>query len=316
MSYHSQQQQQQQRQYGATTNASISVLANVADHQEKQYKRRIEQNETMGMGIAMRLAKGEQFEELFGTEFTGECREKLKVLARENVTKERQLKAYVSAIRVVIETATTTAMNATNTNNNNNNENNENQDPEHSNTTTTDTSNNNNNNSNEFKEQMETEFAKALQSIERDSVTITQEPSYLGLCKQLGDFDHQNKQDEDEDDELAVVHNTDETNANNTNKFKCPLTMTYFDDPVRSKVCKHSFSRNAIYEHLRRSKKCPVPGCVNSSMGMAELEDDFETKMRVHRFKKRESASKRVAQSARIFDDDDDENEQAEEEFE
>jgi hypothetical protein len=254
---------------------SISLLANVADHQERQYRRYIEQNETMGTGIAMRLARGEQFEGLLGKDVAEECREKLKVLATDNVAKERQLKAYVAAIRVVIENAS-----------NNNNSNNSNS--------------NNESTAHEFKDQMETEYAKALTTIEKNSVLLTQEPSYLKLCRQLGE-------DQEEDDELAVVNDGAGERASG---IKCPLTMAIMEDPVRSKVCHHSYARHAIVEHLtkNKSKKCPMPGCVNNNMTIAELEDDPETEMRVRRYKKRESATKKArAQSAIDMDMDDDE---------
>ncbi len=290
MSYSSQQSHSQNYSQSMTQSSSIGVLANVADHQERKYRSFIQQNEAIGTGIATRLAKGTHFETIVGSEFTQECREKLKALASDNVTKARQLKAYVSAIRVVIAQAE-----QGNTQ--------ENEDPNN---------NNNNNNTNEFKEQMETEYAKAMETISANSVKVTQEASYLELCKTLGE-----NNDEDEDDELAVVN--DGGSSNSSSKIKCPLTMAFMEDPVRSKVCKHSFGRDAIYHYLRTSNtqnrnrngaRCPVPGCINGSMTINELEEDPETKMRVRRHKKRESASRRqLAQSAINGDDDEDDDE-------
>ena len=252
--------------------SSIGILANVADHQERQYQEYIEDNETMATGMAMRLARNQQCEGFLGEEFADECREKLKALASDNISKQRQLTAYVSAIKAVIEQAT-----AVDT---------ENQDP-------------NSNTSNEFKDQMEVEYSRALQTIANESVEITQEPNYLKLCKQLGE-----DQNQEEDDELAIVDNGV---GDSFNKLKCPLTMALMEDPVRSKVCQHSYSRNAMYQHLRTTKhtKCPVPGCINNKMTMNELEDDTETKMRVRRYKKRESASKKMNKG--FLDDEEDE---------
>ena len=34
--------------------------------------------------------------------------------------------------------------------------------------------------------------------------------------------------------------------------LKCPLTKVYFDDPVTSKVCRHSYSRDAILSHIKQ----------------------------------------------------------------
>ena len=269
---------QAQRYHSQST--SIGLLANVADHQERQYRRHIERNEEMATGLAMRLARNDQLEQFCGSDFTEECREKLKALASDNVSKERRLRAYASAIGVVIEKAC----------NNETNDGQENDDPNN---------NNNNNNTHEFKKQMKTEYARALESIEKDSLKITQEPSYLKLCKQLGE-----DQNEDEDDELAVVSNGHDSG---TNKLKCPLTMRLMEEPVRSRVCGHSFSKHAIVAHLRISRECPVPGCVNRQMRVAELEDDMETTMRIRRHKKRESATKKATRG--LLDDEEEEEE-------
>ena len=145
--------------------SSIGILADVTDHQERQSLEYIEDNEAMALGLAMRLSRNPQFEEFLGEEFLDDCREKLKALTSDNISKQRQLSAYVSAIKVV------------------------NQDP-------------NSNTSNEFKERMDAEYNRALQAIENDSVEITQERNYLKLCKQLGE-----DQNQEEDDELATVAN-------------------------------------------------------------------------------------------------------------
>lgn len=34
--------------------------------------------------------------------------------------------------------------------------------------------------------------------------------------------------------------------------LKCPLTKVYFEEPVTSKVCKHSYSRAAIIAHIKQ----------------------------------------------------------------
>ena len=46
--------------------------------------------------------------------------------------------------------------------------------------------------------------------------------------------------------------------------LKCPITMTLFQHPVRSKVCVHVFSRDAVMEMIQRNRgaiDCPVAGC-------------------------------------------------------
>ena len=57
-----------------------------------------------------------------------------------------------------------------------------------------------------------------------------------------GETQTQGGEDEDEDIVLGQVQRS----------FKCPLTRKYLEDPVTSAVCKHSYSRVAILEHIRK----------------------------------------------------------------
>lgn len=64
--------------------------------------------------------------------------------------------------------------------------------------------------------------------------------------------------DYEESDEEMVVEETRQS-------YKCPLTKQYFESPVTSRVCNHSFSKAAI-EHVfqissNSSLKCPIPSC-------------------------------------------------------
>ena len=34
--------------------------------------------------------------------------------------------------------------------------------------------------------------------------------------------------------------------------FKCPLTKVFYEDPVTSTACKHSYSKSAIIAHIRQ----------------------------------------------------------------
>jgi E3 SUMO-protein ligase NSE2 len=47
-------------------------------------------------------------------------------------------------------------------------------------------------------------------------------------------------------------------------QLRCPLTMDLFEEPVTSKVCKHSFSKKAILQLIQRSPfksiDCPIAG--------------------------------------------------------
>mmetsp|Transcript_4103 Transcript_4103/g.6466 ORF Transcript_4103/g.6466 Transcript_4103/m.6466 type:complete len:245 (+) Transcript_4103:70-804(+) len=148
----------------------------------------------------------------------------------------------------------------------------------------------------DFQQTLETTLQQELEKIERNAVEIVQEASYVEVCTQLGE-------QENEDDDFAVLP-TD----NNASNLKCPLTMVLFEDPVTSKVCKHTFSRQAIMQHLRFSSLCPVSGCSNQSLIIAELETNELVAMNVRRAKKRQQIEKN-SQSQSAIDMDDEEEE-------
>eukprot|EP00536_Pseudo-nitzschia_multiseries_P009421 jgi/Psemu1/288454/fgenesh1_pg.261_\ len=263
MSYYSQNQDR----------TPIGFLTNAADHQAKKLRRAIEENESMSSGIALRIARGQKFEELLGRETVEKFREELKENATQNIAMERSLQAYVSATRVVCGNANA-AMN------------------QHGNEHETETDIK----PHQFEDQMNVDYMKAMEDIERTAAPVTQDPTYAKLCRLLGE-------DEEQDDELAVVNDHDTSG----NEIKCPLTMVLMENPVRSSVCGHSFERDAILQHLRKSKKCPKPGCTNVRMTPDEFSDDPDTAMKVRRHKKREEATKRAqARSAIDMDMDDD----------
>jgi len=277
MSYYSQNQER----------TSIGVLATFAETQAKKMRRNIEENDSMSSGIALRIARGKKFEELLGRETIEKFREELKENATENVAMERHIRACVDATRVVCGNAT----NAMTSSNNNSSNNNNNGESEHENENVPNTD------PHRYQNQMNLEYGKAMEDIERTAPAITQEATYAKVCRLLGE-------DEDQDDELAVVNDNDTNIAD----IKCPLTMVLMEQPVRSSVCGHSFEQAAILQHLQKSRKCPKAGCTNVRMTPDEFSEDPDTAMKVRRHKKREEATRRAqARSAIDMDDDLDE---------
>ncbi|ORX50864.1 hypothetical protein DM01DRAFT_1337462 [Hesseltinella vesiculosa] len=61
----------------------------------------------------------------------------------------------------------------------------------------------------------------------------------------------------EEDDDLVV--------SATRRSLKCPITQEWLEHPLTSKLCKHTFSSNAIKALIRRNGgtdvECPVPGC-------------------------------------------------------
>ncbi|KAL9184482.1 hypothetical protein ACHAXT_002568 [Thalassiosira profunda] len=95
---------------------------------------------------------------------------------------------------------------------------------------------------------------------------------------------------DDDDDDLEIVRNAQD----DVHALKCPITGMLFADPVRNRVCGHTYDRAGLHQQLRNRKHtCPVPGCTNSSVTMAQVEEDEEMKLKVKRHKTREEAEKR-----------------------
>jgi hypothetical protein len=106
--------------------------------------------------------------------------------------------------------------------------------------------------------------------------------------------------DEDEDD-LEIVQNR----VDDVHSLKCPITGMFFVNPVKNKVCNHVYDRAGLDQLIRaRKNTCPVPGCANRSLSLAQVEEDEQMKLKVKRHKAREEAEKRK----KDLEDDDDEN--------
>ncbi|ORZ17335.1 zinc-finger of the MIZ type in Nse subunit-domain-containing protein [Absidia repens] len=78
-----------------------------------------------------------------------------------------------------------------------------------------------------------------------------------------------------DDDEVVI--------AATKKSVKCPLTTTWLDEPVTSKLCKHTFSKNAIFGLIRRSGdnvvECPMPGCRKTLTKSIFYEDTIMERM-------------------------------------
>jgi hypothetical protein len=104
----------------------------------------------------------------------------------------------------------------------------------------------------------------------------------------------------DDDDDLEIVNNrTDDVHT-----LKCPITGMFFEDPVKNKVCHHTYSRHGLQQLIKNRKTtCPVAGCGNKSLSLAQVEEDVEMVMKVKRFKQREEQ----AEKQRKLEEDDEE---------
>jgi len=109
---------------------------------------------------------------------------------------------------------------------------------------------------------------------------------------------------DDSDDELEVVRN----NVDDENALKCPITGMLFVNPVKNKVCHHVYDRAGLSQMLgARKHTCPVPGCANKNVSMAQVENDEEMVLKVRRHQKRLEADKKKREMEEEDDDDDQE---------
>lgn len=80
-----------------------------------------------------------------------------------------------------------------------------------------------------------------------------------------------------EDDDLEMTYHSKRS-------LKCPITMMTYENPVRSKVCPHIFSRDAVMEMISRNSgqiKCPVAGCDKRLTASTMIRDrDTERRLR------------------------------------
>ena len=136
---------------------------------------------------------------------------------------------------------------------------------------------------------------------EKDAITpdqIDHDPMVIELRTTLGE------KVKSDDDDLEIMNNRDETHA-----LKCPITATFFEDPVKNKVCGHTYSKSGLQQMLKNRKRgCPVAGCSNNNLGLAQVEPDDEMRMRVNRLRKREEQAKKK----RALEDEADEEEMGE----
>ncbi|XP_006815285.1 E3 SUMO-protein ligase NSE2-like [Saccoglossus kowalevskii] len=93
---------------------------------------------------------------------------------------------------------------------------------------------------------------------------------------------------EDEDEDLLMSQAEIAT--------KCPITQQEMVDPVRNKICKHSYERSAIVQHIaggRGRRKCPFVGCGNTKpIVKNDLEDNVALKHTIER-KNRQATHKK-----------------------
>jgi Zinc-finger of the MIZ type in Nse subunit len=118
-----------------------------------------------------------------------------------------------------------------------------------------------------------------------------------------------NGDDVDDDDDIQFVPTAGSKNMT----LKCPITTMFMVEPMRNKVCGHSYGLQAIAGLIQsargRALKCPVPGCTNANVTLEQLEKDIEAEYLIKRRRRAEEheTQQRASQANDLEDTDDEE---------
>ncbi|KAI8143557.1 zinc-finger of the MIZ type in Nse subunit-domain-containing protein [Fennellomyces sp. T-0311] len=116
---------------------------------------------------------------------------------------------------------------------------------------------------------------------------------YREFRQAIWDVKHANEPlppDSDEDDEDDIVVNSVRLSVT------CPITTAYLEEPMTSRVCKHTFSRHAVTELLRAHRgrlPCPVTGC-GKVLKQQDLFEDLMAERRVERVRQLEESQRQT----------------------
>eukprot|EP00048_Salpingoeca_helianthica_P023705 m.26451 g.26451 ORF g.26451 m.26451 type:complete len:226 (+) comp8939_c0_seq2:31-708(+) len=118
------------------------------------------------------------------------------------------------------------------------------------------------------------------------------------------DFDEAKRKLEGQSENTAGPDGDEELTVQVEESFVCPMTRMLFVEPYTSKLCNHSFSKNAIMAALSRGSsrtRCPVVGCTKM-LTRADVVPDPALQRRMER-SLRDAA--RTQKSQALGDDDD-----------
>ena len=129
-----------------------------------------------------------------------------------------------------------------------------------------------------------------------DEIAMDQEELYRQVCSIMGQDLASNA-----DEEIQVMGQPQAAS------LTCPITTVLLEDPVKSTVCQHTYSRAAITAHIAgHHNQCPVPGCHNDKLTMKELVKDDEMEIMVRREKRRLERQEGQRMTQTVDDEEDD----------
>jgi len=95
------------------------------------------------------------------------------------------------------------------------------------------------------------------------------------------------------DPEETSDSDSEDSEVDDIHSLSCPITGMIFTNPVKNKICHHSFDRAGLSQLLgARKTPCPIPGCGNKNLSNTQVEDDEHMKVRVERYLIKKAAEK------------------------
>ncbi|CAO3621848.1 unnamed protein product [Mucor fragilis] len=131
-----------------------------------------------------------------------------------------------------------------------------------------------------------------------DATRINADPRYQSFRQHIWNINHP----DEVMPSLGMGNNDDDDIVMGPTKIslKCPITMTWLDQPVTSTKCKHTYSKKAIFSlfpSMAHMITCPIAGC-NRTLTRNDFIDDSLMADRVARAKERAV----VADTTEFFD--------------
>ncbi|KAH8601165.1 zinc-finger of the MIZ type in Nse subunit-domain-containing protein [Bisporella sp. PMI_857] len=107
---------------------------------------------------------------------------------------------------------------------------------------------------------------------------------FYGSGRKSSDKNGDDQEEDDEDEDIVI--------EGSKTDYKCPLTLQVFKEPYTSKICRHTFEKQAIMDMIKASDKfiwqmkfveCPYVGC-GKNVTLKDLCDDELMRRKIKRF--------------------------------
>jgi SUMO ligase MMS21 Smc5/6 complex component len=160
----------------------------------------------------------------------------------------------------------------------------------------------------DYSQVLATEMQTAEETQAAEQLEMHQEPLVRAIQTKLG-MKLSAASGNESDNELEVL-----PTGSSVQGLKCPISASFFVEPIKSKVCGHVYSQDALRQLLgmhsgHRGMACPISGCINQHLTMESCAPDRSTKQKVNRYLRNQAAAEEVRMSQAVDLDSMDEEE-------